>query len=129
MPLVGTVRRTYDDDFWVATEEVNISNLVSFAYGADGLLTAAGTFILTLDPQNGLRGYEHWVKMDLVSIGVQTVTTPGGIPSQSHRPPLAPDSDRHGERERPHVHEHLRRDGAHDDPPHTGRSANHQRRR
>jgi len=50
----GTVSRTYDNDFRVTSRSVNGANTASFAYDADSLLTAAGSAVLTRDPDNGL---------------------------------------------------------------------------
>ena len=53
-PVAGSVTRTYDTDFRVATESVNGGNSISFGYDADSLLTAAGALTLTRSPQHGL---------------------------------------------------------------------------
>jgi YD repeat-containing protein len=51
---VGSVTRTYDTDFRVATESVNGGNSVTFQYDPDSLLTGAGALTLTRHAQHGL---------------------------------------------------------------------------
>jgi RHS repeat-associated protein len=53
-PVAGTVSRTYDTDFRVASESVNGGNSITFQYDADSLLTQAGALALTRHPQHGL---------------------------------------------------------------------------
>jgi RHS repeat-associated protein len=53
-PVNGTVSRTFNSDFKVASVSVNGQNPVSYAYDNDGLLTQAGALTLTRDAQNGL---------------------------------------------------------------------------
>jgi len=50
--ITGTVSRTYDNDFRIATLVVN-ADAVTFGYDDDGLLTQAGSLSLTRDPQHG----------------------------------------------------------------------------
>ncbi len=45
--VAGAVSRSYNDNFWVASESINGSNSVSFSYDKDGLLTKAGSLALT----------------------------------------------------------------------------------
>jgi RHS repeat-associated protein len=53
-PVPGSVARTYDTDFRVATESINGGNSVTFQYDPDSLLTGAGALTLTRHPQHGL---------------------------------------------------------------------------
>ena len=53
-PVAGSVTRTYDTDFRVATESVNGANPITFQYDPDSLLTTAGALSLTRHPQHGL---------------------------------------------------------------------------
>ncbi len=53
-PVAGSVTRTYDTDFRVATESVNGSNTITLQYDPDSLLTGAGALALTRHPQHGL---------------------------------------------------------------------------
>jgi RHS repeat-associated protein len=53
-PVAGSVTRTYDTDFRVATESINSGNPVTFQYDSDSLLTQAGSLSLTRNTQNGL---------------------------------------------------------------------------
>jgi YD repeat-containing protein len=52
--VAGTVSRTYDNDFRVATQSVNSANPVGFGYDADSLLTGSGALTVTRDPHTGL---------------------------------------------------------------------------
>jgi YD repeat-containing protein len=52
--VAGSVSRTYNNDFRVATESVNGTNSVTFGYDNDGLLTNVDGLTLTRDPTNGL---------------------------------------------------------------------------
>ncbi len=52
--VAGSVSRTFDNDFRIASESVNGQHTVSFTYDEDGLLTGAGSMALVPDPQNGL---------------------------------------------------------------------------
>jgi RHS repeat-associated protein len=45
--VAGAVSRSYNDNFWVASESINGSNSVSFSYDKDGLPTKAGSLALT----------------------------------------------------------------------------------
>jgi YD repeat-containing protein len=51
--VAGSVSRTYDSDFRVASESVNGANPITFAYDPDSLLTQAGAVSLTRDVQTG----------------------------------------------------------------------------
>jgi len=51
--VAGTVSRTFNDNFWVASESLNGSNTVDFTYDKDGLLTKAGSLVLKYN-SNGL---------------------------------------------------------------------------
>ena len=53
-PVAGSVSRTFDADFRVASQSVNGANPVAFTYDADSLLTGAGSLTLTRNAQNGL---------------------------------------------------------------------------
>lgn len=53
-PITGNVGFTYNNDFQIASVSVNGANPISYAYDADGLLTAAGPMTLQRNPQNGL---------------------------------------------------------------------------
>lgn len=53
--VAGTVSRTYDNNFWVRERCVNDSDCISFDYDQDGLLTEAGSLVLTRHPDHGLR--------------------------------------------------------------------------
>jgi RHS repeat-associated protein len=53
-PVAGSVTRTYDTDFRVASDQVNGANPVAFQYDQDSLLTGAGVLTLTRHPQHGL---------------------------------------------------------------------------
>lgn len=50
----GTVSRSFDNDFGVASESVNFAFGVGFTYDADRLLTGAGALTIARHPQNGL---------------------------------------------------------------------------
>jgi RHS repeat-associated protein len=52
--VAGSVSRTYNNDFRVASESVNSVNSVAFGYDNDGLLTSADGLSITRDPTNGL---------------------------------------------------------------------------
>ena len=52
--VAGSVSRTYDNSFRVATQRVNGGSTVSFGYDADDLLTSAGALTLARDAQTGL---------------------------------------------------------------------------
>jgi RHS repeat-associated protein len=51
--VAGSVSRTYDNNFRVATELVNGANSVSLGYDDDGLLLSAGLLTVVRDPMNG----------------------------------------------------------------------------
>lgn len=50
----GTVTKTYDQDFRVASSKVNALGPISYAYDNDGLLKQAGDLAVTYAPDNGL---------------------------------------------------------------------------
>jgi RHS repeat-associated protein len=49
----GSVSRTYDNNFWITSLEVNTDTLY-FAYDGDGLITRAGGLSIIRHPENGL---------------------------------------------------------------------------
>ncbi len=53
-PVAGSVTRTFDTDFQVASQSVNGGNTVAFTYDPDSLLTGAGSLALTRNAQHGL---------------------------------------------------------------------------
>jgi RHS repeat-associated protein len=53
-PFGGSVNRTYDPKFRLASIDVNGSNPVTFSYDADDLVTSAGPLSLTWHAQHGL---------------------------------------------------------------------------
>jgi len=53
-PVAGSVTRSYDTDFRVASESVNGANPITFQYDPDSLLTQAGSLALTRHAQHGL---------------------------------------------------------------------------
>jgi len=53
-PVAGSVTRTYDTDFRVATESINGGDTITLQYDPDSLLTQAGSLVLTRHPQHGL---------------------------------------------------------------------------
>ncbi len=53
-PITGSVEKIYDNFFRVAERKINGGNTTVFSYDNDGLLTGAGSLILTRDIQNGL---------------------------------------------------------------------------
>jgi RHS repeat-associated protein len=53
-PVAGSLARTYDNHFRRTAEAINGATSVTFAYDADGLLTAAGSLTLSRNAQNGL---------------------------------------------------------------------------
>jgi RHS repeat-associated protein len=50
----GTVIHTYDDNFFRTALQVNGEPAVAFGYDGDGLLTQAGSLVLTRDAGNGI---------------------------------------------------------------------------
>ena len=52
--VVGSVSRTYDNDFRITSRSVNGANTILFGYDGDGLLNAAGSETLSYDLTNGL---------------------------------------------------------------------------
>jgi hypothetical protein len=53
-PVAGTVSQGYDDFLRPASQSVNGSFAVAFAYDGDGLLIQAGAETLARDPASGL---------------------------------------------------------------------------
>jgi RHS repeat-associated protein len=53
-PVAGSVSRGYDANFRPASIAVNGGSALTFQYDADGLLTQAGSLVLTRDPVTGL---------------------------------------------------------------------------
>ena len=49
----GSVSRTYNNNFWMASESINNSNTVNLTYDNDGLLTKAGALAVKRDPKDG----------------------------------------------------------------------------
>jgi RHS repeat-associated protein len=52
--VAGTVSRTYNNNFWVASQSINSGNTITFTYDNDGLLTKAGSLVVHHDPKDGL---------------------------------------------------------------------------
>jgi RHS repeat-associated protein len=52
--VAGSVSRAYNDNFWVTSESINNGNTINFTYDNDGLLTKAGSLVITNDPKDGL---------------------------------------------------------------------------
>jgi YD repeat-containing protein len=52
--VAGSVSRTYNNDFRVATESVNGANSVSSGYDNDGLMTSVDGLSIVRDPTNSL---------------------------------------------------------------------------
>jgi RHS repeat-associated protein len=52
--VAGSVGKTYNNDFRVASETVNSANSIAFGYDNDGLLTSVDGLTFTRDPANGL---------------------------------------------------------------------------
>jgi RHS repeat-associated protein len=52
--VAGSVSRTYNNDFRVASESVNGANSVAYGYDNDGLLTSADGLTITRDATNGM---------------------------------------------------------------------------
>jgi RHS repeat-associated protein len=65
--VAGTLDRTYDADFRVASLSIDGANTTSFVYDADGLLTQAGSLALQYDAQNAL--------LTGTSLGIVTTST------------------------------------------------------
>ncbi|MGE0681540.1 MAG: hypothetical protein AB7P69_11675 [Candidatus Binatia bacterium] len=53
-PVAGSVSRTYDTDFRVASQSINGGHTIVFGYDNDSLLTSAGDLTLTRRMDNGL---------------------------------------------------------------------------
>lgn len=53
-PLIGSVKRTYDNDFRVTSIGTNRSKAINLKYDQDGLLRRAGDLVLSRHTQNGL---------------------------------------------------------------------------
>ncbi|MBV8629922.1 MAG: hypothetical protein JOZ83_03295, partial [Silvibacterium sp.] len=52
--VAGTVSRSYDDNFRTTSESINSSNTIEFTLDKDGLVTNAGSLVITRDPNDGL---------------------------------------------------------------------------
>jgi RHS repeat-associated protein len=52
--VAGSVSRAYNDNFWVTSESIDSGNTINFTYDNDGLLTKAGSLVITNDPKDGL---------------------------------------------------------------------------
>ena len=52
--IVGSVSRTFDNNFRVASQSVNGGSTVNFTYDNDNLLTGTGSLAITRNAQNGL---------------------------------------------------------------------------
>jgi RHS repeat-associated protein len=52
--VVGSVSRTYDNNFRVTSRSINGAHSIGFAYDNDSLLTSAGALTLSRNAQNGL---------------------------------------------------------------------------
>jgi len=53
-PVAGSVSRTYNDNFWIASEEVNGANTIVAQHDNDGLLTKVGALAIRRNAKNGL---------------------------------------------------------------------------
>jgi RHS repeat-associated protein len=52
--VAGSVSRTYNNNFWVASQSINSGNTIAFTYDNDGLITNAGTLVLRHNAKDGL---------------------------------------------------------------------------
>lgn len=52
--VAGSVSRTYNNNFWVASQNINSGTTIAFTYDNDGLLTNAGTLVLKHNAKDGL---------------------------------------------------------------------------
>jgi RHS repeat-associated protein len=52
--IAGLVSRNYDNNFRITSQSVNGGNSITFGYDNDGLLTSAGSLIISRNNQNGL---------------------------------------------------------------------------
>jgi RHS repeat-associated protein len=52
--VAGSVTRSYNNNFWVASQNINGANSVAFTYDKDGLTSKAGLLTLKHNAQNGL---------------------------------------------------------------------------
>src|SRR5262249_20636031 len=50
----GNVSRTYNNNFWVASQSVNGANTITFQHDNDGLLTGAGSLTISRRSSDGL---------------------------------------------------------------------------
>jgi RHS repeat-associated protein len=50
----GTVRRVYNNNFWITSQTVNTAPSTTFGYDKDGLLTKAGALTIARNAQTGL---------------------------------------------------------------------------
>jgi RHS repeat-associated protein len=52
--VAGSVSRTFNNNFWVASQSLNGANTINFTFDNDGLVTKAGAMTITNNPTNGL---------------------------------------------------------------------------
>jgi RHS repeat-associated protein len=52
--VAGNVSRVYNDNFWVASQNINSSNAINFTYDNDGLMTKAGSLVVKHNAKDGL---------------------------------------------------------------------------
>ena len=52
--VVGSIRRNYDNNFWMTSLSINGGNTINFVHDNDGLLTKAGSLILKRDLKDGV---------------------------------------------------------------------------
>ena len=52
--VAGSVGRTYNNNFWVASENINGANTVAFHYDNDGLTTKVGALAIRRSAKNGM---------------------------------------------------------------------------
>jgi len=52
--VAGSVSRTFNNNFWVASQSLNGANPINFTYDNDGLVTKAGAMTIANDSKNGL---------------------------------------------------------------------------
>ncbi len=52
--VAGSVSRTFNNNFWMASLSLDGANTINFTYDNDDLVTKAGAMTITNDPNNGL---------------------------------------------------------------------------
>ena len=52
--VAGSVSRTFNNNFWMASQSLNGANTINLTYDNDGLVTKVGAMTITNDPTNGL---------------------------------------------------------------------------